>query len=371
MEKLDKVRLFEGITCIDPALVEEADRPPRKKPVPVVWLRRAGALAASFVFAVAVLLSLNAAFPAFAESLPLVGPVFQRLNALGSHASTYEGLVRTVGASGENDQYKVTVTEAYCDGEYIFFTMRLDAKEPRLLKMASFETAETQDNPGWSIEIDGESSGLNYTLLSFSRKGYYFESEPVRIKLPRRAGNGETLAVSAKIGSLAGHTPEAMDGAGQIVSNEPVFLHFELTADTSRSLEAQASSPAVDGLTLTSWSSSPSKFTVTLSYPYFDAAGVNARARTEDGTDLGYDLRESGDFSDGEYAPGDTAVQQCSFAGPPEGTKRVIVTVCNERPGEQPDPQSVFGEFTIDLETGEVKATTNYLDEGFQHLPIN
>ncbi len=86
MQKIDSIRLFEGITYIDQELIEAAQGPAHKKRGNVVWLGRAGALAASFMFAAAVLLFVNAAFPAFAESLPIIGQVFRQLNSLGSNA---------------------------------------------------------------------------------------------------------------------------------------------------------------------------------------------------------------------------------------------------------------------------------------------
>ena len=123
----------------------------------------------------------------------------------------------------------------------------------------------------------------------------------------------------------------------------------------------------VDGLKLLSWSLSPSKLGVDISYPYFSMAGVSARARTSDGHDLGEDLREYGDFGDGRYAPGDTAVQKCSFIGPPDGAEKVIVTIYREQTGGT----AVFGEFTIDLETGDAAVMEGYLDDGFEHIPID
>ena len=125
MHKIDSIRLFEGITYIDQELIEAAQGPAQKRRGNIIWLRKAGALAASFMFAAAVLLFVNAAFPAFAESLPVIGQVFRQLNSLGSNAPSYEGMVQSIGESGENSQYIATVTEAYCDGEYIFFAMRL------------------------------------------------------------------------------------------------------------------------------------------------------------------------------------------------------------------------------------------------------
>ena len=111
--------LFEGIGYIDPILIEEAGKPLKRKPVSLVWLKKAGVMAASFILASIVLLGINTAFPAFAEGLPLIGEAFRRINSLGANAATYDGLVRAVGVNGENGQYQVTVTEAYCDGEYV------------------------------------------------------------------------------------------------------------------------------------------------------------------------------------------------------------------------------------------------------------
>lgn len=375
MEKIDQVRLFEGITYIDPAFIEEANEPLRKRHSGTIWLRKAGALAASFVFAAAVLLSINAAFPAFAESLPLIGEIFRQLNSIGSNAPSYDGVVQAIGASAENSQYKVTVTEAYCDGEYLFFALRLQAKDTKLLKMESLQTEETADGSstsGWNVTLNGESGGLAYDLPGFIRRGAYFESDPIQIALPDNIDLDTPIKVEAVIGNLSGRTQEAIDRgeAGQIISTEPVYLSFELTANTRYNSQNSVSNAEIDGLELQGWSCSPSKLSVTLAYPYFSTAGVSASARTDDGLDLGEDIREFGDFGDGGYSFGDTAVQACSFTGPPDGTKKVVVTVYKEPFWERNAGTSVFGEFTIDLETGEVTVTENYLDEGSIHLSI-
>lgn len=374
MQKIDKVRLFEGITYIDPAFVEEASAPLKKTSANIIWLKKLGAMAAAFVFAAATLFSINAAFPAFAESLPLIGEVFRHLNSLGSNAPSYDGVIQSIDESGENDQYKATITEAYCDGEYLFFALRLQAKDTKLLKMETLYTEEAgNDTPGWSIALSGEGGGLVYDLPVFTRKGSYFESSPIKIKLPDDIDQNAPIHVEATIGNLSGRTQEAIDAgnAGQILSTEPVYLSFDVTANTSYNQQETDPKVIIDGLELQSWSCSPSKLSVTLAYPYFDMAGVSVSARTEDGVDLGEDLRESGDFGDGRYAFGDTAVQECTFVGPPDGTKKVIITVYEKYPWERTTGSSVFGEFTIDLETGEAAVTMEYLDKGFEHLPID
>jgi len=155
------------------------------------------------------------------------------------------------------------------------------------------------------------------------------------------------------MGALSGRTQEAeaQGEAGQVVSTEALTLQVDLTADTSRSQEHFGESASIGGLGLTGWSSSPSKFTVSLSYPYFGPEGYTAAARTDDGTELGEDLRENGDLEEKGYEPGDKAEQVCSFAGPPEGARRVTVTVFEGTYGQE---RRAVGRFTIDLETGEV-----------------
>ncbi len=319
------------------------------------------------MFAAAVLLFVNAAFPAFAESLPIIGQVFRQLNSLGSNAPSYEGMVQSIGESGENSQYIATVTEAYCDGEYIFFAMRLQPKDSKLLKMETLYTEESADQngaPGWSVIINGESAGLGYSLPVFTRNGAYFESVPIQVRLPEGTDQSAPVRVEAAIGNLCGRAGETV--AGQVISIEPVSLGFDLEANTGHNRQTSVQNVEIDGLKLLSWSLSPSKLGVDISYPYFDMAGVSARARTSSGQDLGGDLREYGDFGDGRYTTGDTAIQKCSFTGPPDGAEKVIVTIYREQTGGT----VVFGEFTIDLETGDAAVTEGYLDDELQHIPI-
>lgn len=274
MEKIDKVRLFEGITYIDPAFVDEANEPLKKRCSNIIWLKKAGALAASFVFAAAILLSINAAFPAFAENLPLIGEIFRQLNSIGSNAPSYDGVVQAVGESAENNQFKVTVTEAYCDGEYVFFALRLQPKDTKLLKMETLYTEEDTGNgvPGWSVSINGESHGC--TLPVFARKGAYFESNPIRIAFSTE--QDDPIQVEAVIGNLFGRTQEAVDANldGQAISLEPVCLSFDLPVNTGYNRQEAVQNAETGGLKLQSWSSSPSKLSVTLAYPYFGTAGV-------------------------------------------------------------------------------------------------
>ena len=88
--------------------------------------------------------------------------------------------------------------------------------------------------------------------------------------------------------------------------------------------------------------------------------------------DLGEDTHENGggDFGDGRYSFGDTALQECTFVGPPEGTKTVVITVYKEPPADRAAGSAAFGEFTVDLETGNVRVTDSYLEEGFTHQSI-
>ena len=353
MKTMDSCALFEGIGQIDPVFIEEAGHPLGRSSVPPVRMTKAGALAASFVMVAMLLFGVNTAFPAFAESLPLVGEAFRRLNSLGANASTYDGVVQPVGVTAGNDEYSLTVTEAYCDGEYIFFALQLDPRDPRLLKMQTLETAEGEDGvPGCSITVDGKADGLNYELPRWLRQGCCFESAPVKLRLPRPVNAGAQLAVAVDIGSL--RTQEAPGGEeGQIVSIKPVSLRFTLTADARHNQQQAAENAHVGSLRLTGWSSLPSKFSVTLAYPYFGPEGVGAAARTEDGTELGEDIRENGDLDGRGYRQGEEAVQTCTFIGVPEGARRVTVVVYQGRPEEE---RRVWGEFTIDLETGQVAA---------------
>lgn len=374
MQKIDKARLFEGITYIAPAFVEEANEPLKRKPSQILWLKKAGAMAAAFLFVITVLFSINAAFPAFAESLPLIGEVFRQLNSLGSNAPSYEGMVQGIGVSTGNDQYDINVTEAYCDGEYVFFALRLLPKDTRLLKMESLyteEVVEGHDAPGWRILLNGKDA-KSYDLPVFIRKGSCFESNPIRVDLLEGMEAEGAVQVEVFMGNLCGRTQEAAPGRGQVLSAKPVCLRFDVTANTSYNQQELVRNAETDGLELQSWSSSPSKLTVTFAFPYFGRTGVYANARTEDGLDLGEDTHENGggDFGDGRYTFGDTAVQECTFIGPPDGTKKVIITVYKEPPAVRAAGSAAFGEFTIDLDTGDVSVTGGYLEEGLVHQSI-
>ncbi len=345
MKAADTCALFEGIGYIDPEFIEEAYEPLCARPARVIRISRLGALAASLLLVTVLLFGTNAMFPAFAESLPVIGEAFRQLNSLGANAPGYEGVVQSVEKSAVNGQYRLTATEAYCDGEYIFLALRLDPLDSRLLQMQSLETVERDEAPGWTVAVNGELSGHVYQVPVFTRRGAYFECAPMRIRLLEPIDEG-AAEVTAAIGCLSGRTQEAIDCGepGQIVSIEPLTLSFELPVSSQHNISQEVEGVSAGKVSLTGWTSSPSRFTVTLSYPYERPEGLDAAAVTGEGLDLGRDIREDGDFGDGRYGPGDTAVQKCTFTGVPEGTGSVEVTVF--------DGDSEIGRFKIDLEAG-------------------
>lgn len=127
MSKWDSTKLYNGISYIRPELIEEADFPPQKEYHSVIWMKWCGRVAASFVATVALLCSVNAVFPAFAEELPLIGGIFAQFNdrtgkdvpenvnqAVIDRAEPVE--VSQAPTTNADSSVNISVQEASCDG---------------------------------------------------------------------------------------------------------------------------------------------------------------------------------------------------------------------------------------------------------------
>lgn len=127
MSKWDSTKLYNGISHIHLELIEEASVSPKKEKQKVVWLAWCGRVAASFVAAVAILCSVYAVFPAFAEELPFIGGIFAQFNgrtgkdvpenvnqAVIDRAESVE--VSQAPITNADSPVNISVQEVSCDG---------------------------------------------------------------------------------------------------------------------------------------------------------------------------------------------------------------------------------------------------------------
>ncbi len=351
-------------------------------------LRRAVSCMAALFLACGLLLGANAAFPAFAEELPLLGPVFRRINEIGGNASTYDGLIQPVGASAEAGSFTLESPEAYCDGKHLFFSLKLSSDDPELSRLEQLYPARETGDPatedsGYILTVNGEPAALSEDIL-FRRKDDC--ATTLHAVLSQEVKDGENLHVELTLLRMQGFYPETVEnmvfwwGEPDVTVDRPISLSFDVTADTGYNLTAPAEELTVENVTLRGWESSPTSFTADLSYPWYGWDPVYVEARTDEGAELPLDQMDDGqgNFQPVGLAKGDTAQMKFTFVGPPADTAGITLTVWNHQPGEYTDcatgdrmGPAVFAEFHIDLSTGRIAQGSTYLDRGYEQVNIS
>ncbi len=363
---------------------------PEELPKARLWLRplkKAVGVFAALAIVCGGLLGLNAANPAFAESIPGLGSLFALMNdhtmhPMGSHVGTYEGSVEELDLAAtpsvETD-YGLTLDEAFCDGDYVYLTLQLTGPE------------EAEKYESLSLSCDGQS---NFRLLVdgteaelFTTGGQAMEdgTEAIALvyQLAAPAEDGQALSARLEVGSLYGVYPEdSKSGGWQYDTLEVGFTaDFTLTADTSQN-QSQELSAQDNGVKLYGIEATPGYLLVDMEIPFWGrqnelTAGSGpilgyAQLFTQDGQELGHNsLLNDYDFvneSDAESIRGTWA-----FNGPPEQTDTVILRITDRSPdsayaADMDRDRVVFAEFAINWKTGEAHPSHTYLDEGLDKV---
>ncbi len=344
------------------------------------WKTAVVSAAAAFV----TLFAANAAFPAFAEELPVLGEIFKRLNSIGSNAFTYDGLVEGVDVSGNAGRYQLNVSEAYSDGKFLLFTLKLDSDDPEVLQMAYLQPSGAWEGgqSASTVTVNGERADM--------RKGIHFEKRSdyetvCYAALPREYQNGDRLHVELGLDGLSGCTQEDLDNAGterpSLSLDEAVSLGFDVTVNTGYN-QAAAAAVTDEGVTLDSWEISPTVFTAQFSYPYPGSLpGVFATAVTDSGEALPEEYAYNDFLKEPRFDKdfGDTVTTPFQFGAPAEGAKKIVLTLYN-CPADRTFydnwvdggkmGRGVFGQFTIDLEAKTATPTEAYRAEGYERIDI-
>lgn len=364
---------------------------PEELPKSKTWLRplqRAAGVFAALAIVCGGLLGLNAANPAFAESIPGLGSLFALMNdhtmhPMGSHVGTYAesldlALDLAATPSVETD-YGLTLDEAFCDGDYVYLTLQLTGPE------------EAEKYESLSLSCDGQS---NFRLLVdgteaelFTTGGQAMEdgTEAIALvyQLAAPAEDGQALSARLEVGSLYGVYPEdSKSGGWQYDTLEVGFTaDFTLTADTSQN-QSQELSAEDNGVKLYGIETTPGYLLVDMEIPFWGRTGDltasgggilgYAELFTQDGQELGHNsLLNDYDFvneSDAESIRGTWA-----FDGPPEQTNTVILRITDRSPdsayaADMDRERVVFAEFAINWKTGEAHPSDTYLDEGLDKV---
>ena len=349
-------------------------------------LKAAGVFAALAVVC-GGLLGLNAANPALAESIPGLGSLFALMNdhtmhPMGSHLGTYvdnvEELDLTADAPADTD-YELTLDEAFCDGSYIYLTLRVAGPE----EAEQYESLNLMcdGKSDFRLLVDGEEAEL-FTIGSQTLEDGT-EAFALVHELASPVENGQEVSARLEVGSLYGLYPQddSKSGGWQYDTLEVGFTaDFTVTADTSQN-RSQELSAEDNGVKLYGIKTTPGYLLVDMEIPFWGRTGDPtasgggilgyAQLFTQDGQELHHNSQLNDyDFeneSDAESIRGTWA-----FDGPPEQTDTVILRILDRVPDSYysgaPEQPVVFAEFAINWKTGEARPSDTYLDEGLDKV---
>ena len=223
---------------------------PEELPKAKAWkrpLQRAVGVFAALAIVCGGLLGLNAANPAFAESIPGLGSLFALMNdhtmhPMGSHVGTYEGSVEELDLAATapaDTDYSLTLDEAFCDGNYVYLTLQVTGPE------------EAEKYESLSLSCDGQSDfrllvdGTEAELFTTGGQAMEDGTEAIALvyQLAAPVENGQEVSARLEVGSLYGVYPEDSKSAGwQYDTLEVGFTaDFTLTADTSQNQSQELS----------------------------------------------------------------------------------------------------------------------------------
>ena len=390
MEQAEELRWALDLTQVPDAVnrklrqvyAELPEEVPHKSRWREPLLKAAGVFAALAIVC-GGLLGLNAANPALAESIPGLGSLFALMNdhtmhPMGSHVGTYvdhvEELDLTADAPADTD-YSLTLDEAFCDGSYVYLTLRVAGPE------------EAEQYESLNLLCDGKSDfrllvdGAEAELFTIGSQTLADGAEAIALvhRLAAPVENGQEVSARLEVGSLYGVYPEdSKSGGWQYDTLEVGFTaDFTLTADTSQN-QSQELSAQDNGVKLYGIETTPGYLLVDMEIPFWGRTGDltasgggilgYAELFTQDGQELGHNsLLNDYDFvneSDAESIRGTWA-----FDGPPEQTDTVILRITDRSPdsayaADMDRERVVFAEFAINWKTGEAHPSDTYLDEG-------
>ena len=394
MEQAEELRRALDLTQVPDAVnrklrqvyAELPEEVPHKSRWREPLLKAAGVFAALAVVC-GGLLGLNAANPALAESIPGLGSLFALMNdhtmhPMGSHVGTYvdnvEELDLTADAPADTD-YELTLDEAFCDGSYVYLTLRVAGPE----EAERYESLNLMcdGKSDFRLLVDGEEAEL-FTIGSQTLEDGA-EAFALVHELASPVENGREVSAQLEVGSLYGLYPQddSKSGGWQYDTLEVGFTaDFTVTADTSQNRSEELSAED-NGVKLYGIKTTPGYLLVDMEIPFWGRTGDPtasgggilgyAQLFTQDGQELHHNSQLNDyDFeneSDAESIRGTWA-----FDGPPEQTDTVILRILDRVPDSYysgaPEQPVVFAEFAINWKTGEARPSDTYLDEGLSKM---
>lgn len=327
-----------------------------------------------------LLFGVNAVNPALAESLPGVGSLFAVMNdsmrPMGSHVGTFAGGAKELdlkASASAGSDYGLTVEEGFCDGKFLYLTLRLTCPEDA----EKYESVglNCEGESDFEFRINGEKAELAGGGADQRKRDGALALACV-LKLPEEAENGEPLDISLRVGKLYGVYPNYESDRRFDVIETGFSAEFSVAADTTKN-SAQKLEAEDNGVKLYGAERTPGYLLVDLEIPFWgreqdDRLGGGpivgyAMLFTEDGREL----RHNSGLADYDFVNEEEAERirgTWAFDGPPEQSGKVVLRVLEHfyySDGEEEKPL-LFAEFTIDWKSGTAVPSETYREEGFQ-----
>lgn len=352
------------------------EQAPRRRPLFKSLVTAASTLA----LCVITLSTINIVNPAYAEALPIVGPVFAQINSsfkqvnstskspVGTNLGTYSTeAVNLAMTPAAETPYQIDVAEAYSDGEYVHASLRMTAPAGTSDSYAMFFTMGSATVNGERCESGLFSDGGIARFLADGKTDTY--TGTVAAKLPAGYKHGDTLDFAVSIDAFYGigyspkddHEMQLSKGYGKSGDDSlsgleveiPVFTAaMQVTVNTAEhhsfsvNMDAQYNIQAVDA--------SASKVAIDTAVPAVEGSFIPVQALyTQDGLEL---ARNSDQTEYPFEVTGESA--RLVFDGIPKGTTALVLRWYTNY-----DYGTVLAEYTINLTAETVTETQSYQDE--------
>ncbi|EFB76248.1 DUF4179 domain-containing protein [Subdoligranulum variabile] len=344
----------------------------RQRPRRGRWLRLVRSAAVAAAACVVLLGSVNLANPALAESLPLVGTLFSRINRsedtrlrseqLNQYAQTVEQT-----AESAHSPYTVTLGQIYRDEDWMRLSLVLTAADDSLAGFDTIradaggsmplDTAEAsgvlilenggtilEEGTGWFTRQDDHTfvMGLNYPMFLYETEGS-LSGQSVTMHLHDLvACNVELLEERTREwGSEYCH----WEYHNETPLEGDYTLSFTIPEPGTEGIRTFTGPLTQNGVTLHSLTATPAAAKLDLQVPAEDS--IQPKLTTEDGTLLklergeGVHVDENDSNSDYRWT--------YYFDTVPEDCRNVTLTVYNIVDYDKPDGYEVLTEFTVPL----------------------
>ncbi len=325
---------------------------------------RLGTTLGSFVAVVAAFLTFGFMNPALASQIPVLGRIFQVVNAPGkvggsANLGTY-GLAEEIGLRLESTEpgTNMTVQQAYGDGNTVQLSLVLELPEEL---SGRYQWVESQhEGSACEARINGEAVEKSGKMNGFQSAEDGLWVATMVLPVPEDQREAEQYEVSLLLRGLAGVLPgydaDSLTGYEKEAIPGEFRGTFSFAPDRTH-LVTFESGAENNGAKILSVSTAPAQTEIRIEKPYW---GPRHPAVPDDG-DLGYPYlftedgeeiqMDHGKTYDGGYRSNAQAAQEASlfFDSVPAGTKKLVIWFCNENQWEQ--VTETQAKFVIDLES--------------------